>query len=78
VSVGLEQSLNGVEKGGAMNEQSHISEDLVDEITRYLAAVDAFRDAGCEPTWRPEPTFADALSGRDALVRHSREVTLGT
>jgi hypothetical protein len=24
---------------------------LLDEICRYLAAVDAFRAAGCEPTW---------------------------
>jgi hypothetical protein len=27
---------------------------LVEEIRRYLAAVDAFRAAGCEPTWRAE------------------------
>jgi hypothetical protein len=26
-------------------------EALVTEIHRYLAAVDAFRAAGCEPTW---------------------------
>jgi hypothetical protein len=25
---------------------------LIEEIQRYLAAVDAFRDAGCEPTWQ--------------------------
>jgi hypothetical protein len=24
---------------------------LIEEIRRYLAAVDAFRAAGCEPTW---------------------------
>jgi hypothetical protein len=29
-------------------------EALLDEIRRYLAAVDAFRAAGCEPTWRPD------------------------
>jgi hypothetical protein len=28
---------------------------LVDEIRRYLAAVDAFRLAGCTPLWRREP-----------------------
>jgi hypothetical protein len=28
---------------------------LVDEIQRYLAAVDAFRPAGCRPTWRLDP-----------------------
>jgi hypothetical protein len=27
---------------------------LIDEIRRYLAAVEAFRAAGCEPTWRPD------------------------
>jgi len=27
---------------------------LMSEIRRYLAAVDAFRAAGCEPSWRPE------------------------
>jgi hypothetical protein len=30
-------------------------EALLDEIQRYLAAVDAFRAAGCEPTWRVDP-----------------------
>jgi hypothetical protein len=29
-------------------------EALLDEIRRYLAAVDAFRAAGCEPTWRAD------------------------
>lgn len=28
-------------------------EELLDEIRRYLDAVDAFRAEGCEPTWRP-------------------------
>jgi hypothetical protein len=27
---------------------------LIDEIERYLAAVEAFRAAGCEPTWRTD------------------------
>ena len=30
-------------------------EKLVREIERYLAAVDAFRAAGCSPEWRFEP-----------------------
>ena len=29
-------------------------EALVGEIERYLAAVDAFRETGCEPCWRQE------------------------
>ena len=28
---------------------------LVVEIQRYLAAVEAFRLAGCQPSWRREP-----------------------
>lgn len=27
---------------------------LIEEIDRYLAAVDLFRAEACEPTWRPE------------------------
>ena len=39
-----------------MNEDARIDrEALAKEITRYLAAVDAFRSVGCEPVWRPEP-----------------------
>jgi len=29
-------------------------EELHREIRRYLAAVDAFRAQGCEPSWLPE------------------------
>ena len=47
------------------------------EIARYLAAVDAFRAAGCEPDWLPElraeapaPEYdADRLI---AIERHKR------
>ena len=39
-----------------MYEQLHIdANNLADEVARYLAVVDAFREASCEPTWRPEP-----------------------
>lgn len=31
---------------------------LIEEIQRYLAAVDAFRAAGCLPRWRPDPESA--------------------
>ena len=38
-----------------MNGQLHIDrKTLIDEIIRYLTAVDVFRAAGCEPFWRPE------------------------
>ncbi|HEU5206611.1 MAG TPA: hypothetical protein VFT94_03275 [Gaiellaceae bacterium] len=34
----------------------HEHTDLIEEITRYLDAVELFRSVGCEPSWRPEPT----------------------
>lgn len=37
-----------------MNEHPHITEALIREIARYLAAVDLFRGEHCEPTWLPE------------------------
>ena len=40
---------------GAMTYQIDIAA-LIEEIERYLAAVDAFRAAGCGPTWRPDPS----------------------
>ena len=30
------------------------TQKLIEEIDRYLAAVDLFRSECCEPTWRPE------------------------
>ena len=39
---------------GAMTYQIDITA-LIEEIERYLAAVDAFRAAGSRPTWRPDP-----------------------
>lgn len=38
------------------------SEALIVEIRRYLAAVEVFRAAGCEPAWRPE------LEGSDPVI----------
>jgi hypothetical protein len=40
-----------------MSQPAHIDhEELLVEITRYLAAVDLYRAENCEPTWRPEST----------------------
>jgi hypothetical protein len=36
---------------------------LVDEIRRYLAAVDAFRREGCDLRWRSEPGYFGTTSG---------------
>jgi hypothetical protein len=45
-----------------MNEQpTHIDvESLIAEIQRYLAAVDAFRAAGCRVAWLREPRMSVA------------------
>ncbi len=38
-----------------MNNTLHIDQEaLFDEIVRYLAVVEAFRAADCEPSWRAE------------------------
>ena len=44
-----------------MNEQIHIDPDeLFLEITRYLAAVEAYRALHCEPMWLPESAPSQA------------------
>jgi hypothetical protein len=40
------------------------TEALLAEIMRYLAAVDAFRAAGCSPQWRLEPLGAGSTTRR--------------
>jgi len=40
-------------------------DELLEQIDRYLGAVDLFRSVDCEPSWRPEtspPIRADAIS----------------
>ena len=44
----------GEHAGRVMTEIFDI-DTLIDEIRRYLAAVDAFRLAGSTPFWRSEP-----------------------
>ena len=39
-------------------ERTNDLDELIAEITRYLAVVDAFREASCEPSWRPEHSQA--------------------
>jgi hypothetical protein len=51
-----------------MNDTLDTSTDgLVDEITRYLAAVDIFRAEGREPIWRPEIATAPTLEPRSPM-----------
>jgi hypothetical protein len=40
-----------------MSADHDITETLLDEIARYLAAVDVFRAEACEPSWLPEPSW---------------------
>lgn len=39
------------------------TEQLVEEIARYLAVVDLFRALGCDPTWRSEAAHTPTTSG---------------
>jgi hypothetical protein len=50
---------------------------LLAEVERYLAAVDAFRAAGLEPEWLPEPVPAElpaSRRGRRARNRMQRRL----
>ena len=51
-----------------MNTMHDITEALIDEIVRYLAAVDVFRAEACEPTWLPEPAQDRVGEGPPRLV----------
>jgi hypothetical protein len=47
--------LSGLGESLIVNRRRRLdSEALILEVTRYLAAVDAFRIEKCEPTWLPE------------------------
>ena len=51
-----------------MNDTLHTgTEELVDEITRYLAAVDVFRAEDREPIWRPEIAAAPTPEPRSPV-----------
>ena len=55
-----------------MNAIAHIdSDELLDEVARYLAAVDAFRAEGCEPSWRREA--ADPAVTVEQFLRERRD-----
>jgi hypothetical protein len=42
---------------------------LMEEIDRYLAAIDLFRSQGCEPTWRPEGHSEDVTTSAAGASR---------
>jgi hypothetical protein len=55
----LEGSLREARQARRMEPGQRIdTKALIDEIARYLAAVDLFRALGSEPTWLPEATHA--------------------
>jgi hypothetical protein len=43
------------------------AEELISEIELYLAAVDSFRAAGCEPRWRLELGSPRAPAAKQAV-----------
>jgi hypothetical protein len=43
----------------ALTENRIDVEELAREARAYLAAVDVFRGAGCEPAWQPESSERD-------------------
>jgi hypothetical protein len=55
-----------------MNTNDERNRELIEEIARYLAAVDVFRSVGCEPTWRPETVRPAPLpeQPRPAVLAH--------
>jgi hypothetical protein len=65
--------LNGFEDPGGMNAKLHIdAHELMREIARYLAVVDAFRAERCEPTWLPEPAPRGAAKARRSTSCRTR------
>lgn len=44
---------------------------LVEEIGRYLAAVDLFRSEDCEPSWRLEQPADQSSYGRKVVTKVS-------
>lgn len=61
-----------------MHDQEHIGQELIDEIDRYLAAVEVFRAEGCEPTWRSElPVIAAATSASSSRARGPLRTDVG-
>ena len=63
----LELNLRGADDDDAMGRLASIDAKLlIQEVERYLAAVEAFRAEGCEPTWRHQPIPRDAPAARAA------------
>jgi len=77
-SSGLEPFLSALWEPHVVNEQLLIDiEALLEEIDRYLGAVDLFRVLECEPTWRPEHASESSRPiSQSMLLRVSTDVEL--
>jgi hypothetical protein len=63
----LERNFRGADDHDAMGRLASIdAKVLIQEVERYLAAVEVFRAEECEPTWRREPIPRDAPAARAA------------
>ena len=63
----LEQFLRDTDDHDAMERLATIDPmRLIQEVERYLAVVEAFRAAECEPTWRRELVPREAPAARAA------------
>jgi hypothetical protein len=47
---------------------------LIDEVRRYLIAVEVFREEGHQPRWWPEFASAPTLGAHDDVRRRTREI----
>ena len=66
--------MSGIVDAPDMLEPSN-ADKLMEEVGRYLAAVDLFRELACEPTWRPE--LRSALPQPHASVVATRVLDAG-
>jgi hypothetical protein len=61
----LERNLRGADDHDAMGRLASIDAKLlIQEVERYLAAVEVFRAEQCEPSWRRELVPGDAPAAR--------------
>jgi hypothetical protein len=63
----VERNLRDADDHDAMGRLATIDAKLlIQEVERYLAAVEVFRAEECEPTWRHQPIPRDAPAARAA------------
>ena len=60
--------MSAVVNARTMNDDHTSIEKLMEEVDRYLAAVDLFRSLDCMPVWRPEDAHDAALPSSEAAL----------